>query len=151
MSTTQALTIVCLGASNTEGYGVAPGDSYPARLAGLLAGQGLTFRVLNAGISGDTTTGMRARLDQEVPEGTLLVVFQPGINDLHDMTRREANIADIVSRLTQRRITVLMLDNAVIRGLPREVQAYDGIHLTAAGYALLAETMLPKVLAAIGK
>ncbi len=114
MSTTQALTIVCLGASNTEGYGVAPGDSYPARLAGLLAGQGLTFRVLNAGISGDTTTGMRARLDQEVPEGTLLVVFQPGINDLHDMTRREANIADIVSRLTQRRITVLMLDNAVL-------------------------------------
>lgn len=151
MSPSNAITIVCLGASNTEGYGVAPDDSYPSRLAVLLAARGMACPVLNAGISGDTTTGMRSRLDDEVPEGTRLVVFQPGINDLHDMARREANIADIQHRLSQRGITVVMLDNAVIRGLPRDVQAWDGIHLTAKGYAMLAEAMLPRVLAALSR
>lgn len=150
MGSTQAVTIVCLGASNTEGYGVAPDDSYPARLAVLLAQRGVPARVLNGGISGDTTTGMAARLDAEVPEGTRLVVFQPGINDLHDMPRREANIAEIQRRLGARGITILMLDNTVIRNLPREVQARDGIHLTAKGYAMLAEAMLPQVLTALG-
>lgn len=149
--TASTITIVCLGASNTEGYGVAPHESYPSRLAELLAERSLAARVLNAGISGDTTSGMLARLENEVPEGTRLVVFQPGINDLHDLPRREANIAEILRRLTARGITIVMLDNTVIRGLPREVQAWDGIHLTAKGYAMLAEAMLPKVLAALGK
>jgi acyl-CoA thioesterase-1 len=142
--------IVCLGASNTEGYGVAPEQSYPARLAALLAARGIAARVLNAGISGDTTTGMLARLDREVPEGTALVVFQPGINDLHDVARREANIAEIERRLSARAIRIIRLDNTIIRALPANVQAADRIHLTAEGYALLAEAMLPKVLAALG-
>ena len=148
MSTT-TITIVCLGASNTEGYGVAPSQSYPTRLAVLLDERGISARVLNAGISGDTTTGMLSRLDAEVPDGTRLVVFQPGINDLWQMPRREANIAEILARLAARGIGVVMLDNTVIRGLPPHVQAADGIHLTAQGYAMLAEAMLPKVLEAL--
>jgi acyl-CoA thioesterase-1 len=143
--------IVCLGASNTEGYGVAPGVSYPAKLHALLSARGIANDVLNAGVSGDTTAGMLSRLDTEVPEGTSLVIFQPGINDLHQMPRREANIAEIKSRLTARGIAIIMLDNTVIRALPPEVQAYDAIHLTAAGYAMLAERMLPEVLKAIGR
>lgn len=149
--TVSTVTIVCLGASNTEGYGVAPSESYPSRLAVLLTARGIQARVLNAGISGDTTSGMLARLDDEVPEGTKLVVFQPGINDLHDLPRREANIAEIQRRLTERGITIVPLDNTVIRSLPREVQAWDGIHLTAKGYAMLAEAMLPKILAGLGR
>lgn len=149
MKSATDITIVCLGASNTEGYGVAPDQSYPSRLALLLAERGIEARVLNAGISGDTTTGMLARLSAEVPEGTRIVVFQPGINDLHDLARREANIAEIQRQLAARSITVVPLDNTVIRGLPREVQAWDGIHLTAKGYAMLAEAMLPKVLASL--
>ena len=97
----QRVRIVCLGASNTEGYGVAPDESYPARLHALLAARGVANDVDNAGISGDTTSGMLARLDVHVPQGTTVVVFQPGINDLHpsQLARREANIAAITARL----------------------------------------------------
>jgi acyl-CoA thioesterase-1 len=144
------IRIVCLGASNTEGYGVAFDQSYPMHLHKLLQSRGIEHEVLNAGISGDTTTGMLSRLDAEVPEHTRIVIFQPGINDLSQPARREANIAAILARLAARDITVIMLDNAVIRGLPPRAQAWDGIHLTAEGYAMLAEAMLPQVLAAIG-
>ena len=143
--------IVCLGASNTEGYGVVPEESYPSRLHALLSARSLNNEVLNAGISGDTTSGMLSRLDREVPEDMRLVIFQPGINDLYDLPRREANIAEIKARLTKRGITIIMLDNTVIRALPPHVQAADGIHLTATGYAMLAEAMLPEVLAALAR
>lgn len=149
MNDGKRVRIVCLGASNTEGYGVAPGQSYPARLHALLSAAGVRSEVLNAGISGDTTSGMLSRLEREVPADTRLVIFQPGINDLYDLARREANIAEIKARLTHRGITIVMLDNTVIRGLPPAVQAADGIHLTAAGYALLAEAMMPEVMKAL--
>ena len=145
------LTIVCLGASNTEGYGVAGPQSYPARLQGLLDERGVAARVLNAGISGDTTSGMLARLERAVPDGTRLVIFQPGINDLHMLPLREQNMAAIQARLAARGITVIMLDNSVLRALPASEQAADGIHLTAKGYAHVAEIMLPQVLKAIGQ
>src|SRR5207253_6716702 len=46
-----------------------------------LHAQGYNVRVVNAGINGDTTGGMLARLDTVVPAGTRLVILQPGGND----------------------------------------------------------------------
>ena len=56
----EGMTIVALGASNTVGRS---GASYPAELEALLKAKGYDVRVINAGVNGDTTAGMAARLD----------------------------------------------------------------------------------------
>src|SRR5256885_14806264 len=74
--------VVALGASNTAGKGVAPQSAYPAQLEALLRAKGYNGHVTNAGINGDTTAGMLARLDTTVPNGTRVGNLQPGGNDL---------------------------------------------------------------------
>jgi acyl-CoA thioesterase-1 len=76
-----AATIVALGASNTYGKGVARNQAYPAQLEAILQAKGSSVDVVNAGINGDTTEGMLARLNQAVPNGTRAVILQPGGND----------------------------------------------------------------------
>src|SRR5687767_12819753 len=55
--------IVVLGDSLTAGLGLAPEDAYPAVLQRRLDDQGLSYQVVNAGISGDTSAGGLSRLD----------------------------------------------------------------------------------------
>ena len=73
--------VVALGASNTQGKGVSSSESYPAQLQAMLQARGSGLRVTNAGVSGDTTGGMLARLSSDVPEGTRIVILQFGGND----------------------------------------------------------------------
>jgi len=142
------ITIVCLGASNTEGYGVSRDEAYPARLEALLKARGIEARVLNAGISGEPTSGMLARIDRDVPAGTSLVILQPGINDaFHGMAHlREGNIAAMRAKLSDRGIRMVVMENEMLRALPAAERLADGIHYTPAGYQLLAERILPAVL-----
>jgi acyl-CoA thioesterase-1 len=140
--------VVALGASNTAGKGVSTQDAYPAQLEGMLKAKGVAVTVVNAGISGDTTQGMLARLDTAVPQGTRVVVLQPGGND-----RRKGVVSvvpQIMARLQGRGIRVVMLENAMLHAIPGEMHQPDGMHLTPAGYRLLAERMLPRVIAALG-
>src|SRR5687767_3158214 len=65
----QSVRIVALGASNTNGKGVSRSQAYPAHLQGLLKQKGVNAVVSNAGIDGDTTGGMLARLGSAVPAG----------------------------------------------------------------------------------
>jgi acyl-CoA thioesterase-1 len=65
--------IVAPGASSTAGYGVGASSAYPAQLEAILRARGRAMSVSNAGISGDTTGGMLARLSSAVPEGTKIV------------------------------------------------------------------------------
>ncbi|MGY3446784.1 GDSL-type esterase/lipase family protein [Bradyrhizobium sp. USDA 4473] len=141
-----AATVVALGASNTYGKGVARNQAYPAQLEAILRAKGLNVRVVNAGINGDTTEGMLQRLDRAVPNGTRAVILQPGGND-----RRKGSpdrTADIQSRLSARGITVIMLPNGMLGGLPHQP---DGVHLTPEGYHMLAEQLASQVSGAIGR
>lgn len=144
--TVQAATVVALGASNTYGKGVARNQAYPAQLEALLRARGLNVHVVNAGINGDTTGGMLARLDQAVPKGTSVVILQPGGND----RRKHAsdNTPDIQSRLSEKGVKVVMLPNNMLHGLPHQP---DGQHLTPEGYHLLAEGLVGQVAAALGR
>ncbi|HUN10713.1 MAG TPA: esterase, partial [Rhabdaerophilum sp.] len=72
--------VVALGASNTAGRGrgrfnggVDRPQAYPAQLEAMLRASGIRASVRNAGIAGDTTGGMLARLDRAVPKGTKVV------------------------------------------------------------------------------
>ena len=141
-----AATIVALGASNTYGKGVARNQAYPAQLEAILRAKGSNVHVVNAGINGDTTEGMLARLDRAVPNGTSAVVLQPGGNDRRK--GRPDRTTDIQSRLSGRGIPVIMLANSMLRGLPHQP---DGQHLTPEGYHMLAESLASQVSGAIGR
>jgi acyl-CoA thioesterase-1 len=147
-----AVRIVALGASNTEGWGVVPAQSYPAQLQALLAARGIEATVVNAGIAGDTTGGMLARLDRAVPADTHLVILQPGTNDerMGLTAERSANIEKIRNALSARNTKLLVVENSVMDALPRSELRDDGLHFTPAGYALLAERVLPRVISALG-
>ena len=147
------MRIVALGASNTEGFGVSTWEAYPARLQALLKARGIKAEVINAGLSGDTTAGMLARLDAFLLDGTHLLILQPGGNDARYAIAAETagNIAKIKHRLDERGIKLIITDTALFRTLPDTEMQPDGIHYTPNGYAILAERLLPRVLAALGR
>ena len=148
-----SIRIVALGASNTNGKGVSRSQAYPAHLQALLKQRGVAATVTNAGINGDTTGGMLARLSSAVPSGTKVVILQPGGNDRRRGSEgdRSANIAKIRSQLSARGVTVLMMENSAFAAVPQSERAADGVHFTPRGYAILAQNILPQVLAAIGR
>ncbi|WP_224001336.1 arylesterase [Aureimonas sp. SA4125] len=103
--------IVAFGDSLSAGYGVGPGESFPEQLQAALVAKGYPATVVNAGVSGDTTTGGLARLDWSVPDGASLVIVELGANDalrgvLPEITER--NLDAILERLQQREIPVLL-------------------------------------------
>ena len=140
-----AVRIVALGASNTEGWGLSPEHAYPVRLQALLRAEGIDATVANAGIAGDTTGGMLARLDSAAPAGTHIVILQPGTNDerMGLGAERAANIEKMRSRLAARNTRLIVIENSVLDALPRSELRDDGVHFTPAGYAILAERILP--------
>ena len=75
------LTIVCLGDSLTEGYGVAPEESYPSLLEARLSKLGYRARVVNAGVSGATSASAVPRLRWQLRARPDLLVLALGAND----------------------------------------------------------------------
>jgi acyl-CoA thioesterase I len=142
-----ATIVVALGASNTYGRGVARNEAYPAQLEALLRQKRPDVRVLNAGINGGTTGGMLRRLGA-VPNGTAVVILQPGGNDRRKGSEgdRAANIGAIENRLGARGVKVIVLENDMLRNLPHQS---DGHHLTPAGYRMLAQALMGQVEAAL--
>jgi acyl-CoA thioesterase-1 len=141
--------VVAIGGSNTQGRGVSSSESYPAQLQGMLEAKGSRMRVANAGISGDTTTGMLARLSSEVPEGTKIVILQFGTNDLrrgnYDPAVRQANMANIEQQLRARGIRIVHADNFVWGALRAGLKQSDGTHLTVEGHRKVAAQLLPSI------
>jgi acyl-CoA thioesterase-1 len=73
--------VVCFGDSLTAGYGADPGDSYPDFLQADLDAHGYHYRVVNEGISGNTTKDAVARLDHILALKPAVVVVELGGND----------------------------------------------------------------------
>ncbi len=152
------LNIVALGASNTAGRGqgshpggVARSQAYPAQLEAMLRARGYDAHVRNAGIAGDTTGGMLARLNSAVPNGTQIVILQTGGNDARlGAGDANANTAQITSRLQARGIKVILLDRPSAYA-PKSTLGPDGQHYNAQGHAAIAAGLLPKVIAAAGR
>jgi acyl-CoA thioesterase-1 len=73
--------IVALGDSLTAGFGVAPDEAWPARIAARLAREGYPYRVVNAGVSGDTSAGALRRVDWTLRSRPEIVIVAVGAND----------------------------------------------------------------------
>ncbi len=98
----EASLVVFLGDSLTAGYGLAEDQAYPALIRERLAAEGIAARVVNAGISGDTTAGGLARLDWVLKQKPSVVVVALGGNDGlrgFPLAETESNLRRIVERV----------------------------------------------------
>lgn len=107
----RTLRIPMLGDSITAGFGLARGEGPPAQLERILRAQGRDVRILDAGVSGDTTAGGRARLAWTLadnPDGMIVALGgNDGLRGIEPRVTR-ANLADILDRLAARRIPALL-------------------------------------------
>ena len=93
--------IVAFGDSLTAGLGVPADQAYPAVLAAKLKVDGYPYRVVNAGVSGDTTAGGLRRLDWALRLAPQIVIVELGTNDAlrgQDLATVRANLDQIVGR-----------------------------------------------------
>jgi acyl-CoA thioesterase-1 len=163
--------IVAFGDSLTAGQGVPADQTYPARLGERLKREGYDYRVVNAGVSGDTTAGGVRRVDWALrlkPEIVILELggvranldqmisrFQSaGARVLVAGMRLPPNYGDRyaedfhrlygeVARAHRAAIMPFFLDG--VGAIPRLNQA-DGIHPTAEGYAIVVDRLWPHLL-----
>ena len=83
--------ILAFGDSLTAGHGVELANSYPSQLQRELDNRGHKYRVMNAGISGDTTSGGLSRIDVALASHPKIVILELGANDgLRGVPIREA-------------------------------------------------------------
>lgn len=180
LAAAKPVSVVALGDSNFNGDGVIRAHALPAQIEELLRKKGYDVRILNAGVSGDTTAGGLSRLDQVVPADADAAIVFLGRNDMRfrvpvSVTRE--NITTIVQRLRKRRIPTLLIgfppddfsdiarENSAIyypdffdgvtddngRKRFRYVLPFDPVrHLNPSGYGVIAERLLSDVEKLIG-
>jgi acyl-CoA thioesterase-1 len=73
--------ILCVGTSLTAGYGLDPSEAYPALLQAKLAAASLRYRVVNAGVSGETSAGALRRMGWLMRQRVAVLVLETGAND----------------------------------------------------------------------
>lgn len=136
----EEVSILALGDSLFAGYGVEPGQSYPARLEAALRARGINAKITNAGVSGDTTAGGLQRLDfvlNGMKSPPALVVVSLGGNDMlrglpPEQTR--ANLDAILGKLAARKVPVLLLGMLAAPNLGADYRAqFDPIYPELAG------------------
>lgn len=104
--------VLAFGDSLTQGYGLMPGEGLVPQLQGWLATQGTEVQVVNAGVSGDTTAGGRARIDWSLTPGIDAVIVELGGNDLLrglPPAAARANLDAILATVTARGLPVLLV------------------------------------------
>jgi len=172
-------TLLFYGDSITAGYGLDPGDAYPAIIQQKIDDAGLAWKVVNAGLSGETTAGGLRRLDWILRQPVDIFVIELGGNDglrglEPDVTR--ANLEKMIERIRVKnpRVVVVLAGMQIptnmgpayaqafakiypelaaaqhtvlipflldrVGGIP-ELNQPDGIHPTAAGHRIVAETV----------
>ena len=103
--------IVAFGNSLTAGLGVALDESYPAQLQRKLDAAGYPYRVVNAGVSGDTSAGGIRRVSWVLNSKPSIVILELGGNDgLRGLSLQEtkANLERIIQQLQQASVTVVL-------------------------------------------
>ena len=176
--------IIFFGDSLTAGMGLnSPEESFVFLLGEKLKKDGIDLKVINAGLSGDTTSGGIARLDWSISKGVDYFVLELGANDGMrgiETTVIEANLKKIISKVREKNpeVKILLVRMLTFPNLgpsyvkkfdsiyPRlakeeniplspfllekvaglkDLNQKDGIHPTAEGHKLLAETLYPSI------
>ena len=135
----QPVKMVVLGDSLSAGLGLSGPAAFPARLKKALKDKGIEVDMINAGVSGDTASGGRDRLDWSVPAGTEAVIVELGANDALRGT-------DPAKKFD---VPLYPFFLAGVAADPKLNQA-DGIHPTAEGVDIIVANILPTVQAFLG-
>ncbi|MBN9487884.1 MAG: hypothetical protein J0H44_11695 [Alphaproteobacteria bacterium] len=102
----QSLKVVALGTSFTAGSFVTNDKIWPTKLQQLLAARGEAAQVVNAGVAGETTRNLLARMDYSVPEGTTVAILEYSVtnDDRGGISFKEtvANVEKMARRLLAR-------------------------------------------------
>jgi acyl-CoA thioesterase-1 len=104
--------IAAFGDSLTAGYGLEAAQSYPSLLQKRLDERGYQYRVVNAGISGDTSAGGVRRLEATLNSGDVkFLILELGANDMlrgQDLRETKKNLAQIIKRAQARKVRVIL-------------------------------------------
>jgi acyl-CoA thioesterase-1 len=116
-------TIVAVGDSLTEGQGVEEELAYPAVLEGKLNKQGYPYQVVNAGVSGETSSGTLSRIKWTLTLKPDIVILVTGANDGFrgiDPGLVKSNIHTIVKLLKKNNVTVVLGGMQIVQNLGQE-------------------------------
>jgi acyl-CoA thioesterase I len=144
--------IVAFGNSLTAGLGVAPDHSYPAQLQRTLDTAGYSYRVVNAGVSGETTAGGVRRVSWILNSKPSIVILELGANDgLRGLSLQEtrSNLERIIQQLQQASVTVVLAGMKIPPNYGQEYTAgFEALyHNLAKQYRL---TLIPFFLDGVG-
>jgi len=92
-------TIVFFGNSLTAGYGVSPSEAFPAIIQKKIDSLGLPYQVINAGVSGETSSGGKTRIEWILREPVDIFVLELGANDGlrgTPLSETKKNLQDII-------------------------------------------------------
>ena len=125
--------IVAVGESLTSGYGVYESEAYPARLEAKLRADGYAFKVTNAGVSAETSSGALSRIDWVIaslkPD---IVILETGANDgLRgiDPGVLRKNLDELVSILKEEGIQVILAGMQMLPNLgPEYTELFSGVY-----------------------
>jgi acyl-CoA thioesterase-1 len=152
-TTSSPPAILFLGTSLTAGYGIDPELAYPALIQRKLDEAGLEYRVINAGVSGETSAGALRRVDWLLRQPVKVLVVETGANDglrgLSPETLR-ANIQAIFDRARklQPSVTLVLIGMRVPPNYGRAYsQRFESIYpeLARANDAILVPFLLEGV------
>lgn len=146
-------TLVFFGTSLTAGYGLPPVEAYPALIQERIDRAGLPWRVVNAGVNGETSAGALRRIDWVLRQPVDVLVIETGANDMLRGTgpdATEANIQAIVDRVRAARpgTRILLAEMRALPNLGREyTDAFEAIYPRVAERNGL--TLVPFLLAGV--
>ena len=105
-------TIVAVGDSLTAGYDVDETEAYPALLEKRLLADGYVFKVINAGISGETSSGTLSRIEWVIKSlNPDIIILETGANDgLRGVDPKvlEKNLDEIITTIQANGIALLL-------------------------------------------
>ena len=164
--------ILAFGDSLTAGYGVPPTLGYPEQLQKRLDAGGYQYRVVNMGLTGDTTSGGRARMTRALTANPTIVILELGGNDSGNglaPSQTQNNLEQMITAFQRSRITVVLAGRVVagrqdifgnlaaqhrltlipdflngVFGNP-ELTIGDRVHPNADGYAIVATTVMKAI------
>lgn len=125
-------TIVAIGDSLTAGMGLAEEESYPALLEQKLQADGYNYKVINAGVSAETSSGTLSRLEWVLSMAPDIVILETGANDgLRGIDPQvvENNLRQILEILKEKEVVVVLAGMKMVRNLgPAYVARFNAVY-----------------------
>jgi acyl-CoA thioesterase-1 len=119
--------IVAFGDSLTAGFGLLENESYPYLLQEKLKADGYDYEVLNAGVSGDTTTGGLERIDWSLDQKNVeIIIIELGANDLlrgMPPAQMKQNLDKMIRKARAKNVEVLLCGMLSPRSMGAQYQA----------------------------